>query len=76
MLRAHEFRDLPEVDLELVDTLGDPERPVDEERIVAKMHSLARYSGLGRAQADHATRLALEGDDAQAIDAMLEEWIR
>lgn len=61
---------------ELVDTLGDPERPVDEERIIAKMHSLARYSGLGAAQAERATKLALEGDDPQAIDAMLEEWIR
>lgn len=61
---------------ELVDTLGDPERPVDEERIIAKLHSLARYSGLGEAQAERATKLALEGDDPQAIDAMLEEWIR
>jgi 2-methylcitrate dehydratase PrpD len=62
--------------LELVDTLGDPERPVSEERIIAKMHSLARRGGLPKAEAERAVRLALEGDDAAEIDAMLEEWIR
>ncbi|MFW5633341.1 MAG: MmgE/PrpD family protein [Erythrobacter sp.] len=61
---------------ELVDTLGDPERPVSEERIVAKMHSLARWGGLPESEAQRAVRLALEGDDAAEIDAMLEDWIR
>jgi len=62
--------------LELVDTLGDPERPVSEEHIVAKMHCLARWGGLPASAAERAVRLALEGEDAAAIDAMLEEWIR
>lgn len=62
--------------LELVDTLGDPERPVGEEHIIAKMHSLARWGGLPSDEADRAVRLALEDDDAAAIDAMLEAWIR
>lgn len=62
--------------LELVDTLGDPERPVGEEHIIAKMHSLARWGGLPSGEADRAVRLALEDDDAAAIDAMLEAWIR
>ncbi|ASJ91001.1 MmgE/PrpD family protein [Porphyrobacter sp. CACIAM 03H1] len=62
--------------LELVDTLGDPERPVGEEHIIAKMHSLARWGGLPSDEADRAVRLALENDDAAAIDAMLEAWIR
>ena len=62
--------------LELVDTLGDPERPVSEERLLAKLHSLVRWGGLPPAEADRAGRLALEGDDPQAIDALLEEWIR
>jgi len=62
--------------LELVDTLGDPERPVSEERIIAKMHSLARWGGLPESEAERAVHLALEGDDAAAIDTMLEDWIR
>lgn len=62
--------------LELVDTLGDPERPVDEARIIAKMHSLARWGGLPASEADRAVTLVLEGDDAAAIDAMLEDWTR
>ncbi|MEE4205813.1 MAG: MmgE/PrpD family protein [Erythrobacter sp.] len=61
---------------ELVDTLGDPERPVSEERIIAKMHSLARWGGLPESEAERAVHLALEGDDAAAIDTMLEDWIR
>jgi 2-methylcitrate dehydratase PrpD len=62
--------------LELVDTLGDPERPVSEENIIAKMHSLARHGGLAASAAERAVRLALEGEDGAAIDALLEEWIR
>jgi 2-methylcitrate dehydratase PrpD len=62
--------------LELVDTLGDPERPVRAEDIVAKMHSLARWGGLAASEAERAARLALEGEDGAAIDALLEEWIR
>ena len=62
--------------LELVDTLGDPERPVDQDRIIAKMHSLARWGKLQPSEADRAVKLALEGDDPEAIEAMLTEWIR
>jgi 2-methylcitrate dehydratase PrpD len=61
---------------ELTDCLGDPERPVSEEQLVAKLHTLARWGGLAAGEADRAARLALEGDDPQAIDALLEEWIR
>ena len=61
--------------LELVDTRGDPERPVGEADIVAKMHMLAAWGGLVPAQADRAADLALRGDDAGAIVAMLGEWL-
>lgn len=61
---------------ELTDCLGDPERPVSEEQLVAKLHTLARWGGLPASAAERAARLALEGDDPQAIDALLEEWIR
>lgn len=56
---------------ELVDTLGDPERPVDEERLVEKLHILAKWGGLSEADASAAAKLALEGDDPDAIDAWL-----
>lgn len=61
---------------ELTDCLGDPERPVSEEQHVAKLHTLARWGGLPASAAERAARLALEGDDPQAIDVLLEEWIR
>jgi len=60
---------------ELVDTRGDPERPVGEADIVAKMHMLAAWGGLPAAEADRAADLALRGDDAGAIVTMLGEWL-
>ncbi|MEM7702304.1 MAG: MmgE/PrpD family protein [Pseudomonadota bacterium] len=61
---------------ELVDTLGDPERPVDEDRIIAKMHSLARWGALSATEADRGVSLALEGEAPEAIEEMLSEWTR
>lgn len=60
---------------ELVDTLGDPERPVGEEVIVGKMRDLAAWGGLSEAEAKRAVGLALHQDDGAAIDTMLEEWL-
>jgi hypothetical protein len=60
---------------ELIDTRGDPERPVGEADIIAKMHMLANWGGLPPSEADRAADLALHGDDAGAIVAMLEEWL-
>lgn len=61
---------------ELVDTRGDPERPVSEADIIAKMHMLASWGGLPAAEADHAVRLALHGNDVNAIARMIEGWLR
>jgi 2-methylcitrate dehydratase PrpD len=61
--------------LELQDCRGDPERPVTEADIVAKMHMLAEWGGLPAAEAGRAARLALHGNDAGAIVTMLEEWL-
>jgi 2-methylcitrate dehydratase PrpD len=62
--------------MQLVDALGDPERPVDEARIIAKMRTLARWGGLPVSEAERAAGLALEGNDAAAIDVMLSEWLQ
>lgn len=61
--------------LELIDCRGDPERPVGEGDIVAKMHMLAQWGGLAPGEADRAAELALRGNDAGAIVAMLKEWL-
>ncbi len=60
---------------ELIDCRGDPERPVGEAEIVAKMAMLAEWGGLPSSEADRAAELALRGDDAGAIVAMLDEWL-
>ena len=60
---------------ELQDCRGDPERPVTEADIIAKVHMLAEWGGLPEAEADRAVDLALHGDDAGAIVAMLEDWL-
>jgi 2-methylcitrate dehydratase PrpD len=61
--------------LELVDCRGDPERPVGEAETIAKMHMLAEWGGLPAEEADRAVELALRGNDAGAITAMLEDWL-
>lgn len=61
--------------LELTDCRGDPERPVGEAEIVAKMHMLAAWGGLAASEANRAAELALHGDDAGAIVEMLGEWL-
>ncbi|MEM9500521.1 MAG: MmgE/PrpD family protein [Pseudomonadota bacterium] len=62
--------------LELVDTIGDPERPVGEDTIIAKLHSLARWGGVPSSDADSAVSLALESDDVEAVDALIGKWTR
>jgi 2-methylcitrate dehydratase PrpD len=59
----------------LIDTRGDPERPVSGADIIAKMHMLAAWGGLPASEADRAVDLALRGDDAGAIVVMLGEWL-
>jgi 2-methylcitrate dehydratase PrpD len=62
--------------LDLIDTRGDPERPVGEADIIAKMQMLAAWGGLAAEEADRAVELALRGNDAGAIHAMLTEWLQ
>jgi 2-methylcitrate dehydratase PrpD len=61
--------------VELVDTLGDPERCMSEEQIIGKARQLIAWGGLVDKEADRAIELALKGDDATAIQAMLKEWL-
>lgn len=59
----------------LVDTRGDPERPLDHEGIIGKARALFEWGGVDAAGIDAAMAAVLEGDDPQAIVAWLEEWL-
>jgi 2-methylcitrate dehydratase PrpD len=61
--------------VEMIDTLGDPERPMSEAQIVDKARMLMAWGGLSKKQADKAVKLALEGDDPAAIHKMLGKWL-
>lgn len=61
--------------VELVDTLGDPERPLSKEGIIEKARALIAWGGLDDKEADRAIDLALNGDDPAAIHQMLEDWL-
>ncbi|WP_298675172.1 MmgE/PrpD family protein [uncultured Sphingomonas sp.] len=62
--------------IELIDTLGDPERPLAPEGIIAKARTLIAWGGLPEAEADRAVALALDGDASPAgIVALIEDWI-
>jgi 2-methylcitrate dehydratase PrpD len=59
--------------VELLDTRGDPERPLDEAGVIEKARALFAWGGLSDDQAEQAIALALDGDDAEAIVAWLDE---
>jgi 2-methylcitrate dehydratase PrpD len=61
--------------VEMIDTLGDPERPMSEAQIIDKARALIAWGGLSKKQADKAVKLALEGDDPGAIHKMLGKWL-
>lgn len=61
--------------VEMIDTLGDPERPMSDTQIVDKARALMAWGGLSDKQAKKAVKLALEGDDPVAIHKMLGKWL-
>lgn len=60
--------------VERIDTLGDPERPLSAEGVVAKARALMDWGGVG-GDADAAVAAALDGDDPHTIVALLERWL-
>jgi 2-methylcitrate dehydratase PrpD len=60
---------------ELVDTLGDPERPLGEGGIVAKLQSLVDWGGLPNDEAERARSLALQGTDVAPLHDLLTDWL-
>lgn len=59
----------------LVDTLGDPERPLSEKGIIEKARALIAWGDLPEAEADRAVDLALNGEDAGTVKQMLTDWL-
>ncbi len=57
----------------LIDTLGDPERPLSRDGVIDKARALFAWGGLDPAQAERAVTLALDSDDAEGIVGWLEE---
>ncbi|MEL7197722.1 MAG: MmgE/PrpD family protein [Pseudomonadota bacterium] len=60
---------------EIVDTLGDPERPVKANHIIEKMRTLAAWGGLASTEAPEAIDVALNSQDSTRIDALLDRWL-
>lgn len=60
---------------ERIDTLGDPERPLGEEHLVAKLSELTRWGGLPSHEAERARHVALDGNSVGAITGLLEDWL-
>lgn len=59
--------------VEVVDTLGDPERPLGREGVIAKARALMDWGGVA-GDADEAVAACLDRDDPGAIAALLERW--
>ena len=60
---------------EVADALGDPERPMSEAQRLQKLRTLVAWGGLKPVEADRAAQIALYGDDADALDQLLEDWL-
>lgn len=61
--------------IELADTRGDPERPLDDDGVVDKARMLIAWGGLADTEADRAVDLALAGEDPAALRALLGDWL-
>ena len=61
--------------VERIDTLGDPERPIDQDGLITKARTLVDWGGLPATEADRMIHLALHADDPAGISQMLRDWL-
>jgi 2-methylcitrate dehydratase PrpD len=59
--------------IERIDTLGDPERPLGRDGVIAKARALLAWGGVAQ-DAGAAVTACLEGEDPGAVIALLERW--
>lgn len=57
------------------DALGDPERPLAENGVIAKARALMLWGGIDSGDADDAIRITLESDRMSDITAILDRWL-
>lgn len=60
--------------VELIDTRGDPERPLPRDGVIAKARTLMAWGGVGT-DADAMIAACLDGDDPCAVTNLLEHWL-
>lgn len=62
--------------VELIDTRGDPERPLSPDDVLGKARTLIAWGGLDAAEADSAAELVLHGKvPAEELIRLLESWL-
>lgn len=57
----------------LIDTRGDPERPLSRDGVIDKARALFAWGGLDPALSERGVTLALDSDDAEGVVGWLEE---
>lgn len=57
------------------DALGDPERPLSKDGVIAKARALMLWGGIDSGDADHAICTVLESDRMHDVTAILERWL-
>lgn len=57
------------------DALGDPERPLSDESLIAKARALMLWGGIPPSDADETIRAVLEGTELQDITVTLARWL-
>jgi len=63
-----------DAEVTLEDTLGDPERPMSEAQILAKVGALLALGGHG-AELDRMAAAALQGNSPAAVAGILKDWL-
>lgn len=61
--------------VQLIDTFGDPERPMAVADVVAKARSLMAWGGIDAIGIDAGIAAAIEGDGTDAVIDWLEAWL-
>jgi 2-methylcitrate dehydratase PrpD len=61
--------------VELIDTLGDPERPLARDGVIAKARTLMAWGGLSEANVETGVWLALDGTDPATLVRWLTEVV-
>lgn len=62
-------------EVSLRDTLGDPERPLSQDGVIAKAQALMAWGGVSAARTEAAISTVLETDRVSDVTALLKDWL-